>query len=579
MNMGQRILTPAYEAVLNQERHWLTQLQIALGRFSAQPEDRVALEESSHQLDELFLLVVVGEFNSGKSAFINALFGQALLKEGVTPTTTRLQLLKYGSVFEKTAVAGNVDVYTVPTSFLQDINIVDTPGTNAIQREHEVITQQFIPRSDLVLFITSVDRPFTESERAFLESIRNWGKKVVIVLNKIDILEDKDDIDRITSFIDQNARTLLGISPRIFPISSRRALIAKQVSDTALLAKSRLLALEAYIFGILDEKERLKLKMQNPIGVGLHLAAKYLGVVDERLEVLKDDIDVMNDIVSQLDIYREDMSAEFRYRLSDVDLLLQEFENRGIAFFDDTLRLVRIKDLMNKDALEQQFKAQVVGDVPVEIERKVQALTAWLVERNQEMWVRVVDSVSQHRDRHSRQIMGQVGGTFEVDRAGLIEGVRRVAQQSMQDYSRMEEARRIAGSLQRAVANTALAEVGAVGLGTIIAVLASSSALDITGIVAAGTMAVLGLLIIPSRKRQIKAEFRTKVAGIREHLISTLTAQFETELDRSLQEINIAVSPYTRFIRSKQQQLEEQREEFTTIQKWLVRQKHDLDAL
>ena len=577
--MGQRILTPAYEAILSQERHWLSQLQIALGRFSAQPEDRVALEKSTRQLDELFLLVVVGEFNSGKSAFINALFGQALLKEGVTPTTTRLQLLKYGPVYEKTAVAGDVDVYTVPASLLQDIIIVDTPGTNAIQREHETVTQGFVPRSDLVLFITSVDRPFTESERAFLESIRNWGKKVVIILNKIDILEDVADIDHITSFIEQNARALLGISPRIFPISSRQALFAKQEGDTALLAKSRLPDLEAYIFDFLDEKERLKLKMQNPIGVGLHLTSKYLGVVAERLTVLKDDIDVMDGVARQLDVYREDIELEFRYRLSDADLLLQEFENRGIAFFDETLRLVRIKDLLNKDALERQFKEQVVGDVPIEMEQKVQALTMWLVERNQEQWVTVVNSVSRHRDKHSDHIIGQVGGTFEVDRAGLIEGVRRIAQQAMQDYSRVEEARRIAGSLQRAVANTALAEVGAVGLGTIIAVLATSSALDITGIVAAGTMAVLGLLIIPSRKRQIKTEFRAKVAGIRKDLMNTLTAQFETELDRSLQEINVAVSPYTRFIRSKRQQLEEQREEFTTIHKWLVRQKHDLDAL
>ena len=287
----------------------------------------------------------------------------------------------------------------------------------------------------------------------------------------------------------------------------------------------------------------------------------------------------MDGITRQLDVYREDMSSEFSYRLSDVDLLLQEFENRGIAFFDDTLRLIRIKDLLNKDALDRQFREQVVGEVPLEIEQKVQNLTGWLVERNQEQWVTVVDSVSRHRDKHQDHIVGQVGGTFEVDRAGLIEGVRRVAHQALQDYSQAEEARRIAGSLQRAVANTALAEVGAVGLGTIIAVLATSSALDITGIVAAGTMAVLGLLIIPSRKRQIKAEFRDKVAGIREHLISTLTTQFNAELDRSLQEINVAVSPYTRFIRTKKQQLEEQRDEFTTIQKWLKRQKDDLDAM
>jgi small GTP-binding protein len=579
MKMGQRILTPAYEAILSQERHWLTQLQIALARYTAPAEDQAALEKSIRQLDELFLLVVVGEFNSGKSAFINALFGQSILKEGVTPTTTRLQLLKYGEVFEKIAVAGDVDIYAVPASLLQDINIVDTPGTNAIQREHEAVTQEFVPRSDLVLFITSVDRPFTESERAFLESIRNWGKKVVIVLNKIDILDDSGDIDHITSFIAENALMLLGISPRIFPVSSRQALRAKKEQDNSLLEKSRLPALEAYIFDVLDEKERLKLKLGNPIGVGLHLVGKYQGTVDERLNILGEDIEVMDSITRQLDAYHDDMLSEFQYRLSDVNLLLQTLENRGIAFFDETLRLVRIKDLLNKDALERQFKQQVVGNVPFEIEEKVQALTAWLVEHNQELWVRVVDSVSRHREKHSDHIIGQVGGTFEVDRAGLIEGVRRVAQQAMLDYSQVEEARRIAGSLQRAVANTALAEVGAVGLGTIIAVLATSSALDITGIVAAGTMAVLGLLIIPSRKRQSKAEFRAKIAGIREHLVSTLTSQFEAELDRSLQEIRVAVSPYTRFIRTKQQQLEEQREEFSTIQKWLERQRDDLSVL
>ena len=60
---------------------------------------------------------------------------------------------------------------------LRDIHIVDTPGTNAIIREHERITAEFVPRSDLVLFVTSADRPFTETERAFLEQIRGWGKK------------------------------------------------------------------------------------------------------------------------------------------------------------------------------------------------------------------------------------------------------------------------------------------------------------------------------------------------------------------------------------------------------------------
>ena len=195
--MKQKILTPTQEAILGIERHWLTNLQIALARFSAAPEDRAALERSIRQLDELFLLVIVGEFNAGKSSFINALFGKSLLEEGVTPTTTRIHLLKYGNNFERVAIETAVDIYTAPAPLLQEINIVDTPGTNAIHREHEAITQEFIPRSDMVLFVTSVDRPFTESERVFLERIRDWGKKVVIVLNKTDILDGPEDIAEI----------------------------------------------------------------------------------------------------------------------------------------------------------------------------------------------------------------------------------------------------------------------------------------------------------------------------------------------------------------------------------------------
>ena len=121
----------------------------------------------------------------------------------------------------------NLHTLTAPVELLAELNIVDTPGTNAIIRQHEAITQQFVPRSDLVLFVTSADRPFTESERAFLEQIRDWGKKVVIVLNKIDLFQTQEELDQVVTFIGENARALLGITPEIFPVSARLALRAK----------------------------------------------------------------------------------------------------------------------------------------------------------------------------------------------------------------------------------------------------------------------------------------------------------------------------------------------------------------
>jgi len=574
--MLMKLLSPEQETVLSTERHWLTQLQIALSRFSAAPEDRAALERSIQQLDELFLLVIVGEFNAGKSAFINALFGQSLLTEGVTPTTTRIQLLKYGAVFQRIAADATVDTYTVPTSFLQEINIVDTPGTNAIQREHEAITQEFIPRADLILFVTSVDRPFTESERAFLERIREWGKKVIIVLNKIDILESPDDIAHIETFIHQNTQALLGFAPAIYPVSAKLALAAKLTGDAEKLAASRMEALERHVFATLDERERIRLKFANPIGVGLHLVDSYSAVVDKRLGILRDDIALLGSIERQLETHQAETRRDLRYRLSDLDNVLYEMEARGGTYFDQVMRLTRLPDLLNKARLEERFKREVVADTSDLIESRVADLTNWLADGAREQWQAVMQHLRQQGQKHAALMVGEVHGSFTDNRARSIEAATRVAQRALHEYNQTAEARRISQSLQQAVANVAVVEVGAVGLGTLITVLATSSAMDVTGILAAGTLAVLGLFLIPARKRTVKGEFHNKIGALRERLLSTLTQQSELELTRSTGELEEAISPYTRFVQSERQNLEDTREEFTTIRQWLIRQQQEI---
>ena len=91
-----RLLSSEAERQLTQARELLASLRDALIRFGASSADETTLARSIRQLDEFFLLVVVGEFNAGKSAFINALLGQPVLQEGVTPTTDRIHLLAHG---------------------------------------------------------------------------------------------------------------------------------------------------------------------------------------------------------------------------------------------------------------------------------------------------------------------------------------------------------------------------------------------------------------------------------------------------------------------------------------------------
>jgi len=550
-----RILSDSQETLLKDARSLLNDLRVSLVNFGATPEDHDTLAQSIRQLDELFLLVVVGEFNSGKSAFINALLGQRVLKEGVTPTTTQINVLRYGEEQVRNVENESLHTLTAPVRLLAELNIVDTPGTNAIIREHEMITNQFVPRADLVLFVTSADRPFTESERAFLETIRNWGKKVVIVLNKIDLFQSEADLEQVTTFIADNSRALFGLTPEIFPVSARLALRAK-TGEPELLDASRFAALEQYIQTTLDEKGRLRLKFMNPLGVADHLVKKYLEVTSSRLDLLSADFVMLEDVESQLKMYREDMQRDFNYRMSDMENILYEMEQRGQDYFDETLRLARVFDLLNKSRIQQEFEHRVVGDVPQRIEARVGELIDWLVESDLRQWQAVMEHIAERRRQHQERIIGDAaGGNFHFDRERLIEGVGREAQRVVETYDKTAEAEMIAYAAQTSVAALAAVEVGALSLGTLVTILATTAAADATGIVLASAMAILGLFVIPARRRQAKVDLRNRIATLREQLITSLRTQFEKEIERSVQEINDAIAPYTRFVRAEQNKL------------------------
>src|ERR1044071_6553625 len=200
-----QLLNDTQARFLREEKEALADVRTALAGLDVPREALATLQNAILQLDELFLLVVVGEFNAGKSALMNALLGQRVLLEGATPTTSRVTLVKWGEQAAQQVVDENFSIYTNPLPLLKELNIVDTPGTNAVIRYHERLTDEFVPRSDLVLFTTSADHPLTESERQFLERILAWGKKVVFALNKADIIEGASALEEVRSFVLKHA--------------------------------------------------------------------------------------------------------------------------------------------------------------------------------------------------------------------------------------------------------------------------------------------------------------------------------------------------------------------------------------
>ena len=589
----QQVLTAEQGRILQDERRLLADLQVVLARLDASNTDLGLLRSAMAQLEELFLMVVVGEFNAGKSAVINALLGGDYLPEGVVPTTSELVLIRHSDAVEPPGADRGMAVRRLPVPWLQEVNLVDTPGTNAVIRQHQELTEHFVPRSDLVLFVTSADRPFSESERAFLQQIRDWGKKVVIVINKIELLTTEAEQRQVLEFVRQNAHELLGVAPAIFAVSARLALEAKirgeseeergarepltphrragneTTSDSkipfppslpnpqsSIWQRSQFGALEQYILDFLDAGERVRLQLSNPIGIAAALIANYQEVISQRQALLKGDFRALDVIDQQLAAYQTDMRRDFRYQSDRVDNVLYEMAERGDRFFDEKLRIIRIVELVNSERLRGEFERRVLADSSRAVEHHVNELIDWLIERDYRQWQAVMEFIERRSLQHTDQMIGQVRGEFDFNRQNLLKSIGRSAQEVVDSYDREGEALKLAQDVQRAIIQTAAVEAGAIGLGAILVVILNTTFLDVTGILGASALAALGLYVLPYRRQKVKTQLRTRIGDLRRRLDTAITQQFESELTASVQRIREAVAPYTRFVRVEREKLE-----------------------
>jgi small GTP-binding protein len=579
--LGRRqILSDRAQELRARELELLERVAVALERFGADvaPEDLKRFREAREALSGLFLLVIAGEFNAGKSSFINALLGERVLPEGVTPTTDRINLLHHGPEAGEQLLEAYLLERTHPAELLRELSIVDTPGTNAIIRRHEELTREFIPRCDLVLFVTSADRPFTESERGFLEHIRQWGKKIVFIVNKIDILTSPADREQVLGFVRENATALLGKEPELFPVSARQALEARASADEALWKQSGFDRMEEFLLHTLDQEERVRLKLLNPLNVGLRLVGTYKEVAFERLKLLSGDVETLQNIDQQLALFHQEMLRDFEPRLARLDLLLNEMERRGTAFFEETIRIGRIRSLLDSEAIRRGFEHEVIADTPRQIEDEVGRVIDWIVERNLKVWQDVQAYIDRRQlARYQEGMIGEVGHTFDYNRQALLDSVGRVAREVVGAYDRDAESREIANQVQGTFATTALAEVGALGVGTLVATVLTGAAADVTGILLATALAVGGFYVIPRKRRQAQRDFRARVEELRARLQEALTRQVHLEIGQSTARVNEAIAPYRRFVKSQQDALNEARGELVAAEDALLRLRSEIE--
>lgn len=243
---------------------------------SAQMKALLELEEDLAQ--DYYTIMVVGEFKHGKSTFVNALLGQDIMPRDVTPTTAtinavfhsekpELQILKNdGQVEVKPLLKEQLDQYTASADFNVDeikylklfldapllkdrVVLIDTPGVNDLNQQRSDVTFQFLPRADVIIFMTSITAAMKQTEVTFIQEflLKNGLDKIIFAANFMDRI-DEEDLDETIDFVERRIQnTLGGEKPALFPMSAKEALDGKLTGDAELLGYSGVTEIEAEI--------------------------------------------------------------------------------------------------------------------------------------------------------------------------------------------------------------------------------------------------------------------------------------------------------------------------------------------
>lgn len=169
-----------------------------------------------------FLFVVIGEIKAGKSSFVNALLDAEVCAVDPAPCTDVIQEIVYAPHRQQAVIGPDIRRIGLPVAILQDIAIVDTPGTNTIIAHHQEITQRYLPNAGLVIFVFAAKNPHTRSAWDLLETASDqWRKNVVFILQQADLATDKE-LAVNTAKVAEYARARGIPEPVIFATSAAR---------------------------------------------------------------------------------------------------------------------------------------------------------------------------------------------------------------------------------------------------------------------------------------------------------------------------------------------------------------------
>lgn len=554
------IIDKKYSGIILEEKALLESLVPEIKSTSNEKLER-KLNSARDNLENLFSIVFIGEFSTGKSTIINALLGKNILPEGITPTTDQITIIKYGVTNEESKDNGHHHI-SINEERLKGFFIVDTPGTNVTIEQHEKITQDFIPNADIVFFTIGAERAVTGSEAKLIKFIReDWLKNIVFLLNKIDIVDDDSELRNLIQHTESELQRIFKIKPFLIPISARFANTARGSSDEELYRRSGMKNVEDYIFETLGEEERIRMKIKGSSAFAIGLCAETIKAIDHNVQKISTDMVKLGEFENRLTGMKEEIFYNSNQFTERIKTRLLEFKTRGVEFIDDLIRFENVLKLFRKEKIAKEFESKVSLQTVKEMEKDLDALVRW-TERS----ARTMMDTSLEFYRNSIQPEStRVSTGFSYDRSLLIDTVRTEIDKRRKEIDPASLGGNLVDSARTAIASVLGVQVGSLAIGAAVISAFSSIIVDITGIITTIAVVSTAFAILPRKRRNAMREFSAKVDTLIEELVSSISSQLERDLDGIKMQILDSLIPLKNFYKTQETKLQQSKNRVAEI--------------
>ena len=505
---------------------------IKLGSEMQRPAEQLdTLQALLRDISEPLLFVVAGEVKSGKSSLLNALFGDEFAKVDVLPATDRVYIFRYASEEKSTAVSSKLTERYLPIPFLRDFNVVDTPGTNTMVKEHQMAAEDFMPRADIVLFVFSVANPWTQSNWEFLDFLqKTWLKNLIFVLQQID-LREPTEIDVIHRHLQDTAMRRLGFVPPIFAVSARKALLARTsgLDKEKLWEESAFAPLEEQIDFIVTQSSPRMLKLRSTF----QTARVALDDLNREIRGFLDKISADTAVLDRLDgilaTRREQMLRQTTTLVREVERAYDETTKERAQLLQQSQSWWRSFSLIwrrtaGQQELHSKLEAQLRELMQPQMEKAIRTLEADL----RGLWPQMQDLLENQLSADLQKEARQSVPDFAGQRREFSESIQTAFIDILAGKALQE---RLARSYSQTSISLRIIVAIIIIAGTVAVFTKTQSVVAASALVIAGIGGITAIFLAFNHRRKVLRDYERQLSPKRTEFTQTLEKQFAKAID------------------------------------------------